>query len=123
MCPEVIVSPPIIAPVHPYGPSAPLAHLPAYPHVHKRSADAEAHGYGYAPKCTTTTQKVCEKVPVQTPSVVKVPSCSVVPKFECNDVTKQVPETVCNDVTKKECKKVPKEVRLIFRKKIKNWGI
>ena len=117
VCPEVVLSPPLYAPIHSYGPNAPLAHqVSAYPHVGKRSADAKAHGFGYVPQCTTITQKVCSQVPVQTPTVVKVPSCSIEPRTECNDVTSQVPETECNDVTKKQCQKVPKEVRKTSKK-------
>jgi len=102
---------PAYTPIHSYGPHAPIAHqVPAYPHVARRSADAKAHGY--APQCTTITKKVCNNIPVHTPTVVKVPSCSVEPRTECSDVVKQIPETKCNDVTKKECEKVPKEVKM-----------
>jgi hypothetical protein len=77
---------------------------------HKRSA--EPSGYeAIIPNCTTVTEKVCSKLPVNTPKTIKVPKCSLVPKEDCKDITKQVPDTQCKDVTRKACSQVPKEVK------------
>ncbi len=105
-------APAIAAPA--YGAPAPIwggSIAPSYGHLfHKRSA--EPSGYeAIIPNCTTVTEKVCSKLPVNTPKTIKVSKCSLVPKEDCKDITKQVPDTQCTDVTRKACSQVPKEVK------------
>ena len=100
---QVIAAPAVVGAAPLYG-----AHL-----IHKRSADPSlilGHGPLLAPKCETVTDKVCAKVPVNTPKTIKVPHCTAVPKEDCKEIKTQVPETECKDVPRKVCTLVPKEV-------------
>merc|ERR1712165_373764 len=53
---------------------------------HKR--EAEASGYGAAPKCQEVRDRQCKQIPISIPRTVEVPVCKKVPRTVCNPTYK-----------------------------------
>merc|ERR1712038_810686 len=60
---------------------------------HKR--EAEASGYGAAPKCQEVRDRQCKQIPISIPRTVEVPVCKKVPRTVCNPTYKVVLDTKC----------------------------
>merc|ERR1712018_155142 len=75
---------------------------------HKR--EAEASGYGYAPKCQEVRDRQCKQIPISVPRTIEVPVCKKVPRTVCVPSYKVVLDTKCQEIPKQQCAQVPKQV-------------
>merc|ERR1719192_3078598 len=71
--------------------------------------EAEASGYGYAPKCQEVRDRQCKQIPISIPRTIEVPICKKVPRTVCVPSYKVVLDTKCQEIPKQQCAHIPIE--------------
>jgi len=74
--------------------------------------EAEASGYGYAPKCQEVRDRQCKQIPISIPRTIEVPICKKVPRTVCVPSVKVVLDTKCQEIPKQQCAQIPRQVAI-----------
>merc|ERR1712038_194725 len=74
--------------------------------------EAEASGYGYAPKCQEVRDRQCKQIPISIPRTIEVPICKKVPRTVCVPSYKVVLDTKCQEIPKQQCAQIPRQVAI-----------